>query len=87
MFITVGNPTAQPVLVSDDGKSLGGGEFGSVDDSQQAVRDALASGLLLTVDRPSDSKDLNPGALAAFDATDAQNGVRESTTGKRKESN
>jgi hypothetical protein len=40
------NPTDTPVLIDDDGRSLAGGEWATVDDTAQPVLDAIDLGRL-----------------------------------------
>ena len=74
-YRTVYNTLDRPVALDDDGRTIGGGEYGSALTTGKAgeVADAaIDRGDLVVVTRPK-GDDLNDDARAAFDATDALN--------------
>jgi hypothetical protein len=52
MFRTVVNPGTSPVVIDRYGRTLGGGEWGSVDDAQTHAADAVEAGRLRALDGP-----------------------------------
>lgn len=57
------NTSTTPVLVTDDGRTLGGGEYGPADTTSTAVQDALERGVLVYPDPPRKNAG-TPAALA-----------------------
>lgn len=75
-YRTVYNTLDRPVGIDDDGRTIGGGEYGTVLTTGKAGEQADAAidrGDLVVVERPAGDGPVNPDALAAFDATDALN--------------
>lgn len=64
------NPSDQPIVIDEDGHTLGGGEWGAVDPNEPSVLAAVAGGSLVIPDdlgpSPSDA------AKAAADAAGKQ---------------
>lgn len=44
------NTSSGPVVIDDEGHTLGGGEWGQVDPDAQQVKDAVDAGLLVVTD-------------------------------------
>jgi hypothetical protein len=63
------NAGDSPVVVSDDGRTIGGGEWGSAQSTDDTVKAAIAAGRLVTVDAPDADGDLNPVARESLDRT------------------
>lgn len=72
MYRTAWNPADVPVVVDAEGRTIGGGEYGTVDTTDSAAKALLdAESLLLVSDPPSDA-DINPALRAALAATEAR---------------
>jgi hypothetical protein len=71
-FRTVYNTGDSPVVVDQEGHSIGGGEWGTIDFREKAAKDYLHSGLLVEV-KPPDDGTINPAAQTAFTATEDAN--------------
>lgn len=69
MYICVFNPTAQPVVLDDEGRSVAGGTWAPALSSTDQVRGALDGGLLVKVAAPAKGADVNPEAAEAFRLT------------------
>ena len=67
MYRTAFNPTDSPQPSSDNGKTIGGGEWGTVDTTDASVQASIDSGALLYVEVPDD---LNDGVNRVPAATD-----------------
>lgn len=63
------NPTDSPVIVSKDGRTLGGGEFGPVDADDKAVQAAVDADRLVWRDDAAevDADERNEQATAALE--------------------
>lgn len=62
MHQTVFNATSTSVLVSDDGRSVGGGDYGTVDSRSDLAAAAIARGELVVLSVPDNSdQPLPPG--------------------------
>jgi hypothetical protein len=68
-FVLAYNPTDGPVIIDSAGRSLGGGEFGAVDTSDDLARAAVAAGRLVQPDPPG--KGANPVAVQAHRRAEA----------------
>jgi hypothetical protein len=68
MWKLVFNPGDTPLVVDENGRSLGGGEWGSVDSLDPAVKSHLDEDRLLVVDIPDDALDQGHVNPAAYDA-------------------
>lgn len=72
-YETVFNTGTQPVVVDDEGRVIGGGEWGAVQSNEPVVRDLLESGALVRVEEPvpdtagGGTAPVNPSAQRAFD--------------------
>jgi hypothetical protein len=72
MYVTVFNGGDSPVLISDDGRSVGGGDWATALSTDDAVKSALASGAVVKIDAPEGSdQQLNPAAKTVLDQTAA----------------
>lgn len=71
MYRTAYNPTASPVVVDDEGRIIGGREWGTYDTTEQAAKDALGRRDLIATDDPEGepAADSNPTAMAAIQRT------------------
>lgn len=69
MWATVHNGSGSPVVISDEGHSLGGGEWGPAQTTDDAVKTGVDAGTLVVVDPPEDDADVSPQARAAFAQT------------------
>jgi len=75
-YRTVYNPLDVPVAIDDDGRTLGGREYGTVlvtGKPGEAAADAIERGSLVVVERPAADVEVGVDAREAFDATDALN--------------
>lgn len=74
-YATGFNTTPGPLVIDRAGRSLGGGEWGALRPDEQPAKGLIADGQILLVERPEGvaDEDLAPGALAAFEATAAEN--------------
>jgi hypothetical protein len=74
-YVTCLNATDGPLHIDRAGRVLGSGEFGAVRGDTWPGKGLIDDGHLLVVERPEGAvdADLDPGALAAFQATDAAN--------------
>jgi hypothetical protein len=61
------NVLDRPVVVDDEGRTLGGGEWGVVESTSDAGRGALARGDVVLVDDDLDTEGTNRDALAAVE--------------------
>lgn len=68
-FVLAYNPTDRPVIIDSAGRSLGGGEFGAVDSTDDLAKAALAEGALIRPDAPG--KGANPDAVHAHRRAEA----------------
>lgn len=68
-FVPAQNVTAGPIVIDDEGRTLGGGEWGPVDrhdpHAQQAIGDAR---IAIHPDLDPDAADLDAAAVDAYDA-------------------
>lgn len=62
------NPTDTPVVVDDEGRTIGGREWGTYQTTEDAAQAALSDGRLLEVEVP-DEAGVNPLATAAHERT------------------
>lgn len=69
MIKTGFNVTDSPIIVADNGRQIGGREWGPVDTTADVVKEQLEAGNIVLVERPTDGE-IDPRAQAAFDATD-----------------
>lgn len=67
-LVTVFNTTDRPVMLDDEGREVGGHDWGTADTTQQPAKDALGSGSIVKADIPSGG-DVNPLAREAADRT------------------
>ena len=70
------NTSDSPVLVTDDGRILGGGEYGPADTTSTAAQDALQRGVLVYPDPPR--KNAGTPAAQAQGAVDKLNASTDS---------
>lgn len=70
MYKTAFNPSDTAVAVSDDGRVIGGHEWGTVDTTDPVGARLLDAGALILVDAPGDDADTSKVAAAAFERTD-----------------
>lgn len=54
------NTSSGPVVIDDEGHTLGGGEWGQVDPDAQRVKDAVDAGLLVITDHGPDDAPAEP---------------------------
>lgn len=59
------NPTSGPVVIDAEGRTLGGGEWGPVDSTANAVRAAVDAGALVLQDAPAEDAQTAPAASTA----------------------
>jgi hypothetical protein len=77
-YVTVFNDSDSPVVVSDDGRVVGGGDWGTAFTTDQAVKDAFDADQLVKVEAPDgDMSGLNPNAVAALEQTARFNDRRD----------
>lgn len=71
MYRTAYNTTESPVVVSDDGRVIGGLDWGTVETTDEYARQALAANLLTVQDEPDEDQkaSMNPRALEAHERT------------------
>lgn len=73
MYRTGYNPTTSPVVVDDEGRTIGGRDWGTYDSTERAANDALDRRDLIAVRDPDPSTEMPPGvnprALRAFERT------------------
>jgi hypothetical protein len=73
MFRPAFNGTDQPLVIDDDGRTLGGNEWGAVDADTDRVKTHVEAGSLIVVDPESISEAANPDAVAAKAHADRAN--------------
>lgn len=67
------NISAQPVVIDDDGRTLGGQEWGAVDVDSDRVTALVEAGVLVVPDPDSISESSNVDAVAAKAEADRAN--------------
>lgn len=70
MYVTAFNPGDSPVVVSESGRSIGGGEWGTVETTDPIGKVGFDNEWLQKVDHPESYDGLNPQAAAAMQQTD-----------------
>lgn len=70
MYKTAFNPADTALVVSEDGRTIGGHEWGTVDTTDAVGKRLLADGLLINVDVPEYNSSSNQNAVQAFKHTD-----------------
>ena len=88
MFRTAYNTTDAPVVVDSEGRSIGGGEWGTVETTEDAVKAALEAGSLeIIAGELDDGPGQNPDALKAQEETQrlADEAAKPKTKGKGKQ--
>lgn len=80
--VTVRNTGTTPVTL-DSGRVIGGGEWASIDDTDELGAAAIAGGRLTAVEAPADTGQLDPDAAAAFEATAKATGGTPGRPGRR----
>jgi hypothetical protein len=69
-YVTVFNDSDSPVVVSDDGRVVGGGDWGTALTTDRSVKDALDADQLVKVEAPDgDTSGMNPNAVTALEQT------------------
>lgn len=81
MYVPAHNVTDRPVAIDFEGRTLGGGEWGPVDRTDDAVEAAVEAGVLVLVEVDPKVKDLASDALDAHDAAQALEERRKALTG------
>lgn len=71
-YITAGNTTDGPLVVSEAGRTIAGHSLGTVNPSRQPAKGLLEDGYLVEVEA-RDDEDVSDEARAAFEATKARN--------------
>lgn len=75
MYKTAFNPGDSPVVVDGEGRTIGGGEWGTVQTTEDSASAALDSGALVIVEvDDAESGDLNPEAREVLKSSVASNG-------------
>jgi hypothetical protein len=76
------NVTSGPLIITTDGRVLGGGEWAPIKANEMPCSRHIKYGRLLVVVRPEGVPDseLDPGAVAAWNETDALNAAEGGTT-------
>lgn len=69
MYITVFNPTDQPVVVDDEGRTVAGHSWSPALSTADEVKTALDDGRLVKVSANPATKDLDEDAKQALEAT------------------
>lgn len=85
MYVTVFNPSDSPVLLDEEGRSVGGGEWATAETTDDVTKAALADGRLVKVDAPESDPDrryFNAQALGTFEQT-ARYGERSDTLSEK----
>ena len=77
-YVTAYNTTDRPVLIDDEGRTLGGGEWGPVLTTEEPARMALDAGTLVKVAEPKNLDDVTPEARSAFERTSELEEARKS---------
>lgn len=72
-YSTVKNVSGSPLPITGAGSVLGAGEFGTANVDAQPAKGHVDARRLVVVERPSGDVELDAGASAAFDETDARN--------------
>jgi hypothetical protein len=68
VYVPAHNVTASPIVIDFEGRTIGGGEWGVVDQTDDALETALDSGwLVLAPKLDPKAKDLHPAAVDAVD--------------------
>lgn len=75
-YVTAYNPGDSPVVVDDDGRTVGGREWSPVLTTEDRVKEAFADGRLVKVNPPEGDDTLTPEARTAFEATEELERVR-----------
>lgn len=83
MHKTAYNPTDGPMVVDEEGRVIGGRDWGTVNTTDPVAKVLLDDDSILLVDR---SDDMNPDATAAFDRTDEVAKRHETVKGLDKDS-
>lgn len=76
MYVTVFNASDTPVLLDEDGRSVGGGEWATADPDDAVTAAALEAGDLVEVETPDEDVDeryQNPQAMETFKQTKDRN--------------
>jgi hypothetical protein len=87
VYVTVFNPSDSPVLLDEQGRSVGGGEWSPAETTDSVTKAALDSGGLLKVEAPEGDFDRNrqsPQAIEAFERTSKYAERGEQLEGKDK---
>lgn len=79
MYITAFNTTDRPVVIDDEGRTLGGQSWGPVLTTADQVKEALAAGALVKVTADASAEDLSPDAKTAIEATEQLETARKSS--------
>lgn len=71
MYSTAYNRTESPIVVDEDGRTLGGGEWGTVDTTGELVKAAQAAGWVVVFPDLEATADTAPDAREAIEQTKA----------------
>lgn len=85
VYQTVFNRLDTPVVIDTEGRSIGGGEWGTVNTEEEAVKRALEAEWLTEVEEREDTDNIDPRAAEAFEQTRKMRG--ESETKKKRTTN
>lgn len=79
MHRTAYNSTDRPVVIDDEGRIIAGRDYGTVDDSKEEVKEALALDYLILVEVGTGA-DINPAAAEAARRTTELNSTPSKTS-------
>jgi hypothetical protein len=71
MHKTAFNTTDQPVAIDEEGRRIGGREWGTINTTDPVAKQALEDGLIVITERPAGNDEINPQAAEAFAVTEA----------------
>ena len=76
------NVTSGPLIITPEGRVMGGGEYAPIKAAEMPCSRHIRFGRLVVVTRPEGVPDteLDPGAVAAWNETDALNAAEAPTT-------
>lgn len=84
MYATAWNPGVSPVVVDDEGRTIGGSEWGTVETTSDAVKTLLAVEALMLVDEPKSGADVNPALSDALARTAERKAAADALRGEEK---